>query len=235
MRKNNYVYTKKDILIGVIVIAVLLFKFRLWPLIAVGIFIGMGLLVKKTFFPTKNQTTIQEDEQEPKIEPFIPQETEYDFIVKSVSFYIYDVYPNAQWIWENAKAWEQIQKGEDVYVRLNKAGEYRRVKVRVQNQSVIGIEVLETENHNEANVSETEEQVVKDDSERIAFDWVDSHITELNEKCNDIIGQGNSELLLTHSELPEEKYWGHVCDELVKAGLENVEILPGEGIKIKLK
>ena len=235
MRKNKYVYTKKDIIIGIVVIAVLLFKFRLWPLIAVGIFIGIGLLIKKTFFSTTNQAELQKDEQPPKEEPFIPQETEYDFIVKSVSFYIYDVYPDAQWIWESAKAWEQIQNGEDVYVRLNKAGEYRRVKVRVQNQSVIGIEVLETENHNEANVSETEEQVVKDDSERIAFDWVDSHITELNEKCNDIIGQGNSELLLTHSELPEEKYWGHVCDELVKAGLENVEMLPSEGIKIKLK
>ena len=235
MRKNNYVHTKKDILIGVGVIAVLLFKFRLWPLIAVGIFIGMGLLVKKTFFPTKNQAELQEDEQPPKVETFIPQETEYDFIVKSVSFYVYDVYPNAQWIWESPKAWEQIQKDEDVYIRLNKAGEYRRVKVRIQDQAVVGIEVLKTENHNEVNVSETEESVVKDDSERVAFDWVDSHIADLNEKCNDIIGQGNSELILTIVELPEEKYWGHVRDELVKAGLENVELLPNEGIKIKLR
>ena len=60
-------------------------------------------------------------------------------------------------------------------------------------------------------------------------------IAELNEKCNDVIGLGNNELVLTIKELPEEKYWEHVRDELVKAGLENVEVIPSEGIKIKLK
>ena len=235
MRKNKYVYTKKDIIIGIVVIAVLLFKFRLWPLIAVGIFIGMGLLIKKTFFSTTNQAELQKDEQSPKEEPFIPQETEYDFIVKSVSFYIYDVYPDAQWIWESAKAWEQIQNGEDVYIRLNKAGGYRRIKVLVKNQSIAGIEILDEANENAVTVSNVEEREERDNSERVAFDWVDSHIAELNEKCNDVIGLGNNELVLTIKELPEEKYWEHVRDELVKAGLENVEVIPSEGIKIKLK
>jgi hypothetical protein len=40
---------------------------------------------------------------------------------------------------------------------------------------------------------------------------------------------------LLASELPEEKCWENICKELIKAGLEQINILPGEGIQILLK
>ena len=75
----------------------------------------------------------------------------------------------------------------------------------------------------------------KDDSARVAFEGVETHLLELNAKCNEIIGQGESELIVSVSELPEEKYWEAICKELQKEGLENIEIIPSDGIKIILK
>ena len=134
----------------------------------------------------------------------------------------------------NANAWNKIQNGEDVYVRLNKVGGYQKVKVCITDKNVTGIEVLSA-TVVPTDVSSVEIHSEKDDSARVAFEWVDSHIAELNEKCNDVIGQGKNELILAVSDLPEEKYWERIREELVKAGLENVEIIPEKGIKIKLK
>lgn len=234
MRKNNSFRSVSDTLICTGIICFFLFVFRLWPLVLIALLVGLFLTGKRALLTLKTKPNNQEVPLDSRVQAPVFEKTDYDFIVEQVSFYVNDMYPNAKWIWENANAWSKIQNGEDVYVRLNKAGGYHRAKVCITDKSVTGIEVLST-TVVPTDVSSVGTTSGKDDSERVAFEWVDSHIAEMNEKCNDVIGQGNNELVLSVSDLPEEKYWERIREELVKAGLENVEIIPEKGIKIKLK
>ena len=232
MRKNNEIYSASDTVIMTGIICVFLFMFRLWPLIAIVLIIGFFVMVKQIIARLKPQVNAPKEKQSLVEES--PVETDYEHIKKSISFYVNDVYPEAKWIWESANSKQQIETGEDVYIRLNKTGEYRRVKVLMRNKQVVGIEIAACENAEKIETS-TSEKVQVDNSESVAFEWVDSHIAELNERCNEVIGQGKDELILNIGDLPQEKYWEHIRDELLKAGLKNVELLPSEGIKIKFK
>ena len=234
MRKDNSFRSPNDTIVCTGIICFFLFVFRLWPLVLLVLGGGLFLTGKRVVESLKIKPYNQELPLETRVQAPVFEKTDYDFIIEQVSFYVNDVYPNAKWIWENANAWNKIQNGEDVYVRLNKVGGYQKVKVCITDKNVTGIEVLSA-TVVPTDVSSVEIQSEKDDSERVAFEWVDSHIAELNEKCNDVIGQGNSELILEVGDLPEEKYWERIREELVKAELENVEIVPEKGIKIKLK
>ena len=74
---------------------------------------------------------------------------------------------------------------------------------------------------------------IRDNYELLAFEWADAHILELNERCNEAIGQGHTELLLTADELPLTASWPSICEELRRADLRDVECV-SEGIIIKL-
>jgi len=235
MRKDSSFRSVNDTLISTGIICFFLFVFRLWPLVLLVLFVGLYLTGKRLIGNLKIKPSNQEEiSLGAREQVHVFEKTDYDLIVEQISFYVNDVYPNAKWVWEKPNAWSQIKNGEDVYIRLNKVGGYQKAKVCITDKSVTGIEVMSSTGEPTDTASlEVEEQ--KGDSERVAFEWVDSHIAELNEKCNDVIGQGNSELILEVSDLPEEKYWERIREELVKAELENVEIVPEKGIKIKLK
>ena len=51
--------------------------------------------------------------------------------------------------------------------------------------------------------------------------------------CNDAIGQGLTEIILTADDLPTRESWENVCLELQRAGLEDAVCI-AEGIKINL-
>lgn len=70
--------------------------------------------------------------------------------------------------------------------------------------------------------------------ELLAFEWAEAHVIELNDRCNEAIGQGKTELILMSEELPTSESWGNICTELKRAGLEDVEVTP-VGIKINLQ
>ena len=67
----------------------------------------------------------------------------------------------------------------------------------------------------------------------LAFEWVENHAVELNERCNEYIAQKQDFLLLTPSELPERDSWLDICQELSRNGMENCECTE-EGIQINL-
>lgn len=52
-------------------------------------------------------------------------------------------------------------------------------------------------------------------------------------RCNDAIGQGLTEIILTADDLPTRESWENVCLELQRAGLEDAVCI-AEGIKINL-
>ena len=86
-------------------------------------------------------------------------------------------------------------------------------------------EASETEN-DETGTEETEDDTPQkvdppENYEYLAFEWVDAHVMELNERCNESIAQGLSMLEITATELPARESWPDICRELERNGMEN--------------
>ena len=61
----------------------------------------------------------------------------------------------------------------------------------------------------------------KENYEYLAFEWVDAHAVELNERCNECIAQGLSMLEISEAELPAHESWPDICRELARNGMEH--------------
>ena len=160
----------------------------------------------------------------------------HSLITNRVTTLVLNEYPNARWIWEAPNAFELIELGEEVYILLNRAGGYRKAKVIIQNLQVIGLQYQEIPKKPDESEERTEAPATeqpKENYELIAFEWAESHIFELNARCNDTIGQGLTEIILTADDLPARESWENVCLELQRAGLEDAVCI-AEGIKINL-
>jgi len=229
------------------ILAFFTFMFRLWPLLILVIFCILLGAVRLLFLKARAVTEQQAEEvrEEPKKEPTERdvKELAYSVILTRISALISSEYPTAKWVWEKPNSRKLIENGEDVYVLLNGAGGYRRAKVKIQNLQVTGIDYITAElpqkPDNDSDVSDTddteeENEPVPVNYELLAYEWTEAHVIELNDRCNEAIGQGKKELILMSEELPTPESWDNICSELKRAGLENVEVIP-EGIKINLQ
>lgn len=239
-KKRHYIY---EALTFLVVLAVLTFVCRLWPLlllIILGIFIATIRLV---FLSSKNIEII---EPLPMIESSRnnPKESDvYAFAAAVISNRITELvaydYPQARWIWESPNVRKAIESEKDLFIRLNRAGGYSRARVHLSNLKVIGIEYLtqqlnDTPHSNFEDIKESqEEQTEIHDFGLLAFEWVDAHIIELNERCNEAIGKGLYELTIPSEELPIKESWLDICKELERADLKNVSVNEN-GITINL-
>ena len=234
---SDYQKRTRDIAIVLGVSCLVLYMFRLWPLVLAVLLVGGGVLLKRVLFPKNVVQEKQETMQQPIPTIYDDQsvwDKKYEFAVEKISCLVAKEYPNAKWIWESANWKEFFQKDEEVYIRLNKDGDYKRARIAIQDGFVTTMEILIEEQPIEVTPKQLPANS-QDESVRMAFEWVEEHLLELNERCNEIIGQGKNELVLSTSELPDEKYWGDICKELIKAGLEQINILPNKGIQILLK
>ena len=243
-KKRHYAY---EGLILLLCLAALLFICRLWPillLVILGIFIAMLRLV---FLSAKKVEEPKLIEPAARREPVITERDEraraYAEILRRITELVTRDYPEARWIWESPRAKNHIEAGEDVYILLNRAGGYRRARVSIRSGQVTGlayetvqprVEPTYTARKQPEPKTETPPpEPVKEDYGLLAFEWVESHIMELNNRCNEAIGRGKTELLLPVSELPVRESWAALCEELEREGLDNLSIAP-EGINIKL-
>lgn len=244
-----------EVLILLGMLALLSFICRLWPillLIILGIFIAA---IRLLFLSSKKVEVIEPMPQAP--EP-VKEPTEHDVrelayavILKRITELITDEYPEARWVWENPNAKKCIQNGEEVYVLLNRAGGYRRAKVVIANLQVLGIKYCsaeeedppeiqgpDTEEPEETDVSESPEDSEPEEErpvnyELLAYEWTEAHIVELNARCNEAIAEEKESVLLTAEELPVKESWPDICNELIRAGLENA-VCQDAGIQINL-
>ena len=244
-----------EVLILLGMLALLTFICRLWPillLIILGIFIAA---IRLLFLSSKKVEVIEPMPQAP--EP-VKEPTEHDVrelayavILKRITELITDEYPEARWVWENPNAKKCIQNGEEVYVLLNRAGGYRRAKVVIANLQVLGIKYCsaeeedppeiqgpDTEEPEETDVSESPEDSEPEEErpvnyEPLAYEWTEAHIVELNARCNEAIAEEKESVLLTAEELPVKESWPDICNELIRAGLENA-VCQDAGIQINL-
>lgn len=244
-----------EVLIILGVLALLTFICRLWPillLVILGVFIAA---IRLLFLSSKKVEVIEPMPQapEPVKEPTERdvKELAYAVILKRITELITDEYPDARWVWENPNAKKCIQNGEEVYVLLNRAGGYRRAKVVIANLQVLGIKYCsaeeedppeiqeaDTEEPEETDVSESPEDSVPEEErpvnyELLAYEWTEAHIVELNARCNEAIAEEKESVLLTAEELPVKESWPDICNELIRAGLENA-VCQDAGIHINL-
>lgn len=237
-KQTRFVY-EALVILGVLVL--LCFICRLWPILLLAILAVLIAAIRMIFLSVK-KVEIVELMPISQPEPKIPTESDvkalaYSVILRRITELIISQYPEARWIWEAPNAKDLFDAGSDLFVLLNHAGGYRRAKINIHNLQVIGI-VYETTpvfDNSQPEPKETElpEENKKESYELLAFEWADAHIFELNVRCNEAIGQNLTELLICADELPVKESWEDICDELSRAGIEDVQCVP-EGIKINL-
>ena len=232
------------ILLGVFV--VILFMCRIWPLILLcilGIFVAM---IRLLFLSRKEVVVIQPTPQEP-----VKVETErdlqmlaFELAIRRITELVSNDYPEARWVWKSNYAKDDIQSGRDTSILLNRAGGYREAVVHVQNLVVTGItystcpDITPEPPIDPQPVEDTEPiqdipATVPVNYERLAFEWVEAFILELNNRCNECIAEGASELIVPAAELPVPESWECICQELKVNGIEECEPTD-EGIKINI-
>lgn len=224
------------------VLALLLFICRLWPillLVILGIFIAV---VRLLFLSAKKVEIIEPLPQLAK--PAEPTEKDveelaYSTIQRRITELVLADYPDARWVWRTPNARENILNGEMVYILLGRAGGYRQAQVLVQNLRVCGLAFQSAPDTAVQDMPDTQEDDEEQAPEQpqnfeyLAFEWVDAHAVELNERCNESIAQGFSSLLLDADELPAPESWPDICRELDRNGIENCECAEN-GIQIHL-
>ena len=172
-------------------------------------------------------------------------------------------YPDARWVWKTSEAKANITTGKEVSILLNHAGGYRQATVVIHGLQVCGlayqhapdepdtvddtdiVDDVDTEEDTEtANEADPVEESVAEESEPaeqqpqnyeyLAFEWVDAHVMNLNDRCNESIAQGYFVLELSQEELPAKESWPDICRELERNGMEDCECTDG-GIIVHLK
>lgn len=232
-------------LIVLVILSVLTVMCGLWPLFLLILIGGCIAIIKlpghssKTEEPVKTVPSRVETAKMPTEQDV--KKLAYRVILRRITELVTAEYPEARWIWEAPNAKQMIEYGENVFILLNRAGGYRRAQVIIRNLQVLGVEyqtaqsneAAETEQKPEQSDAEISPEEQNENYELIAFEWVDAHIIELNERCNEAIGHGITELLLQADELPVSESWPEICRELKRADIEEVTVVP-EGIKINL-
>lgn len=224
------------------VLALLCFISRLWPILLLLI-LGVFIAAIRMVFLSAKKVEMVEPLPIPESKPTpIPTETDvkalaYSVTLRRITELIASEYPEARWVWEAPNAKELFDAGGALFILLNRAGGYRRAKVIIKDLQVLGIEYetapqLDNSQPGQEN-TELPEENESESFQLIAFEWTEAHIFELNARCNEAIGQNLPELLIYADELPVKESWEDICDELGRAGLEDVCCVP-EGIKINL-
>lgn len=252
MRMNNKEWQRRvayEVLVILGMLALFTFICRLWPILLL-IILGIFIAAIRLLFLSSRQVTATAPlplQTEPPKEP-TEQDVRtmaYAVILRRVTDLVLSEFPEARWVWESANAKKQIESSEEVYILLNRAGGYRRARVRIVNLQVTGIEYQtapaqenpaseSAEEEPDAEPESGETEPMPENYELLAFEWVEANMMDLNSRCNEAIGLGQSELILSADELPVRESWPDICRELNRNDLDDVQCIP-EGIRINLE
>lgn len=243
-----------EVMIFLGVFALFLFITRLWPillLVIIGIFI---CALRLLFTSAKKIAAVEPAATMPPL-PILPApETEQSIIHKAfgllqqrITEQVLAAYPAARWVWSNPKAQDDFAAGYPLVILLNSAGGYQKARVLVSNLMFAGIayEGVELEHETPESTPQTESEPEASDQtepdaeseddfgdeppavnyERLAFEWVETHLMELGARCNEAIANGQAGLLLPAHELPHPDSWIDVCTELKRNGFPDADIM----------
>lgn len=257
MRKDDQRRIAHEILI---ILGLMLFLFlvlRMWPIVFLFILGIFAAALRMLFLSTKKVEVIQPAVQvEP---PPAPAETEHDVlriaygvIQTRITEEVARQHPHARWSWETPNAMACISKDEPVAILLNGAGGYRRAKVCIHNlqfQSLDFVSLQAAADSTAASTAGKEQNAYADAAgteteqtpaesapvnyERLAFDWVEENLVELNQDCNEAIAHKADHLLIPEAELPTKESWPDICKQLLRNGF-TLAMETDEGIKVNL-
>ncbi len=253
-RKRHYAY-EALVLLGLL--ALLTYITRLWPILLL-IILGIFIAILRLLFLSANKVEPVKPvlALPPPSQP--PTETDmqgmaYALIQRRITQILQARFPDVRWIFENPKAKEDIMAGTTVYVLLNKAGGYRRGRVVIRELSVLDIVFEHTEPKQDPKPtpgetppvptqppvppvpsSDDDEEGMEENYGLIAFQWVEAHIMELNEHCNEAIAQGKTDYLIPADDLPVSESWDEICKELIRNDLHGA-LCCDEGIIIEFE
>lgn len=236
-----------DALVILLALALLCFITRLWPILLLLI-LGISVAALRLVFlsvkqPSKEAPRPEPVRRTPRLEPTEREVEDMVFAVvcRKVNEMVQNQYPDARWIWELPDAKDRVLRGESVWILLNRAGGFRKAQVRLNNLQVEGLRYpapptppAENPPAPEADNPEPDpEPPAPENYELLAFEWVESHILELNARCNEAVGSKKTTVLLKVEELPQKESWPAICAELAKQDIHNTACRE-EGIWIQL-
>ena len=236
-----------EALVILTMVLVLTFICRIWPILLLAL-IGIIIAALRLLFLSSNKVKVIQPmlalpAPKPELTERDVRDMAYSVILSRISMMVTGSYPDARWIWAEPDARRRIENGEDVFILLNRAGGYRKAKVRIDNLQVQEIiysfdEPEEPEDIPlDPNDVETEtpvpDQQPPEKIEQISKEMVENHNNEKKYRCNEAIGQGKNVVILTADELPDPKSWEAICEELIRAEITDVVCGP-EGIIINL-
>ena len=224
-----------EALIMLLLLALLLFITRLWPillLVILGIFIAtLRLLFLSSWNVPPTQPVLLPCKTDSK------SQAAYCALIQEINANIFQSYPDARWIWESPGALRDLEAGKPVIILLNRAGGYRRAELRAEHgrlKSLVYLSAPETKVRSSVirEDSQSGESVpLPENYELVAFEWVEANMVSLNQRINDAIGSGETGLHIDRNDLPKPESWSCVCKELQRNGLQNVKI-DADGIKL---
>ena len=242
-------------------LALLLFVCRLWPILLLVILGIFAAALRLVFFSSPKVRPIR-PEQPTSVAPAPQQavtnreaeNTEdaqsFGDLQTQITRWVRQEYPNARWVWKYPDSKARFQRGEELAILLNRAGGYREASILLRGQRLFEIRYLCAPAENprleqpEESASPQEEQPTleeaasqpepsqPEDYSLAAFEWVESHLEELNTFCNECIAQKQDFLLLTGGDLPEPAAWPALCQELLRNGLSCH--MEEEGVRIHI-
>ena len=240
-------------------LALLLFVCRLWPILLLVILGIFAAAIRLLFLSSPKVQPIQPDQQEVATH-YEPQQAvtnqdsagaedaqSFGDLQTQITRWVRQEYPEARWVWKYPDSKARFQRGEDMAILLNRAGGYREAVIRLQGKRLFEIQYLcapAEKPQLEEPASPPKEQPTleeaasqpepsqPEDYSLAAFEWVESHLEELNTLCNECIAQKQDFLLLTGGDLPEPAAWSALCQELLRNGLSCH--MEEEGVRIQI-
>ena len=239
-------------------IALLTLITRLWPILFLVIVVMLVCVLRLMFIRVKTVKAIAPATPTPESPPV---ETEISIITKAfgllqrrISEQLEAQYPGARWVWSATNTIEHFKMGEPMIILLNRAGGYQKAQVVVHNLLFKGLDYLtvKTPVASVAPVTppktETPEILDGDDGAeveeplpdeapvnygRLAFEWVDANMADINARYNESIAQSQSEMLIPSEELPHPDSWPDVCAELKRNGFTAADFCE-DGIQVNV-
>lgn len=239
-------------------LALLLFVCRLWPILLLVILGIFAAALRLVFLSSPKVQPIQPEQPASTAQQAVTnREAEnaedaqsFGDLQTRITRWVRQEYPNARWVWKYPNSKARFQRGEDMAILLNRAGGYREAVIHLQGKRLFEIQYLCAPVENpqleqlEEPASPQEEQPTleeaasqpepsqPEDYSLAAFEWVESHLEELNTLCNECIAQKQDSLLLTGGDLPEPAAWPALCQELLRNGLSCH--MEEEGVRIQI-
>lgn len=235
MQNKNELLLRLFTFVGIV--AVFMLCIRAWLFFLICLFVQTVMLIIWAIGRKKSKRYCESTEEN---ETLVSSAAPVRPIAQQVTERVNELYPGAKWVWAEPDSTAKILNDGHAYILLNKAGGYGKACViccdgKVEHIEMIGKILAEQDTPEDKAVvaAPVREEQPAVNYELIAYEWVESHILELNARCNEELGKGEAAFLIPGTELPVRESWPEICKELVRNGLESAECAE-EGIQINL-